>query len=83
MLGFGALGEFALGEVGGARAALTSDILQEVVTLLINEKFLPELPPQLHHFRGRFEIGCQACSSSSSALASFRSSVSKPSVNQP
>jgi hypothetical protein len=30
-----------------------------------------------------FEIGCQACSSSSSAFASFRSSVSKPSVNQP
>jgi hypothetical protein len=30
-----------------------------------------------------FEIGCQACSSSSNALASFRSSVSKPSVNQP
>ncbi len=33
--------------------------------------------------RGRFETGCQACSSSSSALASFRSSVSKPSANQP
>jgi hypothetical protein len=33
--------------------------------------------------RGRFEIGCQACSSSSSALASFKSSVSNPSVNQP
>jgi len=32
--------------------------------------------------RGRFEIGCQACSSSSSALASFKESVSKPSVNQ-
>jgi hypothetical protein len=32
---------------------------------------------------GRFEIGCQACSSSSSALASFKESVSKPSVNQP
>ena len=30
-----------------------------------------------------FEIGCQACSSSSNTLASFRSSVSKPSVNQP
>jgi hypothetical protein len=27
--------------------------------------------------------GCHACSSSSSALASLRSSVSKPSVNQP
>ncbi len=33
--------------------------------------------------RGRFETRCQACSSSSKALASFRSSVSKPSVNQP
>jgi hypothetical protein len=33
--------------------------------------------------RGRFESRCQACSSPSRALASFRSSVSKPSVNQP
>jgi hypothetical protein len=33
--------------------------------------------------RGRFETGSQACSSSSSAFASFKSSVSKPSVNQP
>ena len=33
--------------------------------------------------RGRFEIGCQAWSSCSSNLASFKSSVSKPSVNQP
>jgi FixJ family two-component response regulator len=33
--------------------------------------------------RGRFEISYQACSSSSNVLASFRSSVSKPSVNQP
>jgi hypothetical protein len=33
--------------------------------------------------KGRFEISCQAPSSSSSALASFRSRVSKPSVNQP
>jgi hypothetical protein len=32
---------------------------------------------------GRFEIGCQACNSSSSALACLRSSVSNPSVNQP
>jgi hypothetical protein len=29
-----------------------------------------------------FEIACQARSSSSIALASFKSSVSKPSVNQ-
>ena len=34
-------------------------------------------------FGGRFEIGCQARSSSNSALAAFKSSVSKPSVNQP
>jgi hypothetical protein len=33
--------------------------------------------------RGRFEIGCQACSSSSSALASLRSRVSNPSVDRP
>jgi hypothetical protein len=35
------------------------------------------------HLIGRFEIGRQARSSSSKALASFKSSVSKPSVNQP
>jgi hypothetical protein len=33
--------------------------------------------------RGGFEISCQACSLSSKALASFKSRVSKPSVNQP
>jgi hypothetical protein len=33
--------------------------------------------------RGHFKIGYQACSSSSNVLASFRSCVSKPSVNQP
>ena len=31
--------------------------------------------------RGGFEISCQACSSSSKRLASFKSRVSKPSVN--
>jgi hypothetical protein len=31
--------------------------------------------------KGRFEIGSQTCNSSSKALASFRSSVSNPSVN--
>jgi hypothetical protein len=41
------------------------------------------LNEDLAAFRGRFEIGCQACSLSSSALASFRSSVSIPSLNQP
>jgi hypothetical protein len=51
MLGFGALGEFALGEVGGATLALTSDILQEVVTSLVDEeKLLPKPPTRLHHF---------------------------------
>jgi hypothetical protein len=49
--------------------------------------------PEVESFRGqlvsrlgaicRFEIGFQACSSPSRALASFKSSVSKPSVNQP
>ena len=33
--------------------------------------------------RARFEIRCQAFSASSNALPSFRSCVSKPSVNQP
>jgi len=32
---------------------------------------------------GGFEISCQACSSSSKTLASFKSRVWKPSVNQP
>jgi hypothetical protein len=35
------------------------------------------------NLRGRFEIGYQACSPSSKALACFRSSVSRPSVKQP
>jgi hypothetical protein len=49
--------------------------------------------PEVESFRGplvsrlgaicRFEIGFQVCSSPSRALASFKSSVSKPSVNQP
>jgi hypothetical protein len=49
--------------------------------------------PEVESFRGplvsrlgaicRFEIGFQACSSPSRALASFKPSVSKPSVNQP
>jgi hypothetical protein len=50
MLGFGALGEFAIGEVGSVALALTSDILKEVVTRLVEEHVLPELPPHLHHF---------------------------------
>lgn len=51
MLGFGALGEFAIGQVGRATLALTSDILQEVVTRLVDvDRLLPALPSQLHHF---------------------------------
>jgi hypothetical protein len=38
MLGFGAIGEFALGEVGGQALALSSDILEKVVTHLVEEK---------------------------------------------
>ena len=37
----------------------------------------------LQQSRGGFEVCGQACNSSSKALASFRSIVSKPSVNQP
>jgi hypothetical protein len=51
MLGFGAIGEFAIGEVGTDTLALTSDILQHVVTWLVDEeKVLSQLPAQLHHF---------------------------------
>ena len=51
MLGFGALGEFALGEVGARTLALTSDILREAVTEFVDvKKALPSLPSELHHF---------------------------------
>jgi hypothetical protein len=40
-------------------------------------------PVLLISLRGRFEIRCQTLNSSTKALASFKSSVSKPSVNQP
>src|SRR5260221_12313867 len=50
MLGFGALGQFALGQIGNDALALTSDILQEVITQLVNAGSLPPLPAQLHHF---------------------------------
>jgi hypothetical protein len=46
------------------------------------ERRLPLIPARRIRLEGVFEIGCQECSSSSSAFASFRSSVSKPSVNQ-
>jgi Restriction endonuclease len=41
-----------------------------------------EMSRLISRLRGRFEIGCQTCSSSSSAFACFKSSVSKPSLNQ-
>lgn len=51
MLGFGAVGELAIGQVGRGARALTSDILQQVVTQLVDvDKVLPALPPRLHHF---------------------------------
>jgi hypothetical protein len=50
MLGFGAIGEFAIGEFGTDTLALTSGILQRVVTQLTNAHALPTLPTQLHHF---------------------------------
>ena len=42
-----------------------------------------QLTHALQQSRGSVEIAGQACSSPSNAFASFRSSVSKPSVNQP
>src|SRR5258706_14972885 len=51
MLGFGAIGEQAIGAAGYNTRALTSDILQQVVTQLVDvDKVLPALPPRLHHF---------------------------------
>jgi hypothetical protein len=49
----------------------------------VNPDAVPNRKKTLSRFRrrdlrGRFEIRCQACSASSNALASFRSSVSKP-----
>jgi hypothetical protein len=51
MLGFGAIGQDALGGAGYSTRALTSDILQGVVTELVDvKKLLPTQPPELHHF---------------------------------
>ena len=54
---------------------------------LLDQRSPDELADRLRGFRqglsGGFEISCQACSSSSKAFASFKSRVSKPSVNQP
>jgi hypothetical protein len=58
-------------------------VLQALVSLSKATANLLLLLAPTAFLRGRFEIACQAASSSSSALASFKSSVSKPSVNQP
>jgi hypothetical protein len=51
MIGFGAIGEGAIGEAGYSTRALTSDILQQVVTQLVDvDRLLPSLPSRLHHF---------------------------------
>ena len=42
----------------------------------------PKINDQIE-LRGRFEIGCQVCSSSNSTLAAFKSRAPNPSVNQP
>jgi hypothetical protein len=60
------------GKIDSLRSALSSSSLLFWLAIVYRERL-----------RGRFEISCQACSSSSKAVASFRSSVSKPSVNQP
>jgi hypothetical protein len=51
MLGFGALGEFALGGLPVSTVRLTGDILKSVVTEFTNDRKLLPLPPaELHHF---------------------------------
>jgi len=60
------------------RRTLTQDMIEtarQAVALMLDQ--FPACA-----LRGCFEIGCQARSSSSRALASFKSIVSKPSVNQ-
>jgi hypothetical protein len=46
----GAIGQLAIGAVGSNALVLTSKILQDVLSPLINERVLPTPPPQLHHF---------------------------------
>ena len=50
MLGFGALGASALGEVPAHALALTQDILQRIVTKFVEDGKLSGLPPELHHY---------------------------------
>src|ERR1700722_16939349 len=55
MLGFGALGELALGEVSTVR--LTANILRDVVTEFVDKERLPSAPAELHHFTS-LEVAC-------------------------
>jgi uncharacterized protein len=64
-------------------ALMWKDRIYEPGTVKILPCELRDLQQSWEYFRGRFETRCQARNSSSKALASFRSSVSKPSVNQP
>jgi hypothetical protein len=51
VLGFGAIGEFALGEIGATTLALTSDILRDLATEFVDKReLLPPRPSELHHF---------------------------------
>jgi hypothetical protein len=59
---------------------ITAGMLQVGMPLFPRRKKYGHLTGTL--LRARLEIGCQACSSSSSALACFRSGMSNPSVNQ-
>jgi hypothetical protein len=58
MLGFGAVGEFAIGEIGSDAISLSSEILKEVVTHFVNAGTLPSLPNRLHHFTS-LETACR------------------------
>ena len=58
-------------------------LVSQLLTFVMQRELEARVGDANELLRGRFEIGCQACTSSSSALASFRSSVSKPSLNQP
>jgi hypothetical protein len=67
-------------------ATMVETVLRDAPRRLAAVRYHCRYPPTLvahADLRGRFEIACQACSSSSNALASFRSNVSNPSVNHP
>jgi hypothetical protein len=49
MLGFGAISEYAVGEAA-ATFALTSDILQHVITRLVEQGRLSSPPALLYHY---------------------------------